>query len=429
MLNFNRTLLPALIILISLFIFASESSGQARKARSEGFDPNEPPETKYQILPYLTFGSQIEFEYKLDRNKDLDGSTDEDLSTIEPVVVLAFSFDPFSFLQAFASFKIGAEFEIEDGRNKKDRAIFELEEGYLFFKDLFEDRFSFQIGRQQFDDERQWLYDAELDGARAFILHWGIVTQLSFSRGGFVNRDLIRKDAGDKTNNYIIYSTYYFNEDTNVAAYFLARDDTTGENNSPIFLGVHSDGEVSGNLDYWLELAYVTGEDGSNNISGFGFDVGSTYALDVRFEPSLTLGYAFGTREFRQTGLQGNEGDFNGVVDFLYYGEFFEPDLSNMSILTTGTGINPTEESSIDLVYHYYFQTDASDELRDSNLDVDPDGINKSLGSEIDLILGYEQKEEKLAIALSLGVFFPGNAFPSDAVNGFITKLVMAYEF
>lgn len=100
-----------------------------------------------------------------------------------------------------------------------------------------------------------------------------------------------------------------------------------------------------------------------------------------------------------------------------------------MSIISAGTGINPTEESSIDLVYHYYFQSKASDELRDSNLDIEPNGIDKSLGSEIDLILGYEQKEEKLAIALSFGYFIPGSAFPSDAVNGFLTKLILAYEF
>jgi hypothetical protein len=84
---------------------------------------------------------------------------------------------------------------------------------------------------------------------------------------------------------------------------------------------------------------------------------------------------------------------------------------------------------SIDLVYHYYVQTEASDELRDSNIDADPNGINKSLGSEIDLILGYEQKEEKLAVALSFGYFIPGSAFSSDAENGFLTKLVMAYAF
>jgi len=425
----NTKVLSIMTVFICLLLLTAESNGQARKARSEGFDPNEPPETKFKIAPYLTFGAQIELEYKLDRNVDLDGSTDEDLSTIEPEINLAFSFDPFSFLQVFANFKLGLEFEIEDGRKQKDRSVFEVEEAYLFLKDLFDDRFSLQIGRQQFDDERQWLYDAELDGVRAFILTYGVVTQLSVSRGGIVNRDLLRESAGDKINNYIAYSTYFFNEDTNLAAYFVARDDTTGENDSPIFLGIHSDGEASDSLDYWLELAYVTGEEGTNNLSGFGFDVGTVYAFDTALEPSITLGYAFGTEEFRQTGLQSNEGDFNGVVDFLYYGELFDPELSNLSILTGDVGILPTEETSIDLVYHYYFQTEASDEIRDSTLEAEPDGVNKSLGSEIDLILGFEQKSEKIAAALSFGYFIPGSAFPNDAVNAFSTKLILSYEF
>lgn len=425
----NRRVYYIAVILTILFSYTAESFGQARKARSEGFDPNEPPETRFKIAPYLTFGSQIEIEYRLDRNLDLDGSTDEDLSTIEPEINLAFSFDPFSFLQVFANFKFGGEFEIEDGRKQTDRSVFEVEEAYIFLKDLFDDTFSLQVGRQQFDDERQWLYDAELDGARAFVLTWGVVTQLSFTRGGVLNRDILRESAGDKIDNYIAYSAYYFNEDTNLAGYIVARNDRTGENDSPIFIGMHSDGEATDSLDYWLELAYVTGEEGERNLSGFGFDVGTVYAFDTFLEPSFTLGYAFGSEEFRQTGLQSNEGDFNGVFEFFYYGELFEPELSNLSILTGDVGLKPTEETSIDLVYHYYFQTKASDEIRDSNLEAEPDGVNKSLGSEIDLVLGFEQQSEKIAAGLTLGYFIPGAAFPNDAVSAFSAKLILSYEF
>ena len=78
------------------------------------------------------------------------------------------------------------------------------------------------------------------------------------------------------------------------------------------------------------------------------------------------------------------------MPDFLYYGELFDPELSNLLILTAGTGINMTEESSIDIVYHYYLQHKASDELRDAGIDAEPDGESKRLGSEIDLIIGYE---------------------------------------
>lgn len=429
MLKMNLKLLLILTVLLSLFLYTAESHGQARAVRSSGFDPNEPPETRIRIAPYLTFGAQLELEYKLERNLDLDSARDEDLSLLEPAINVAFSFDPGRHFQAFINMKLGGEFIFEDGSTQRDRAVFEIEQAYLFLKDLLEDRFSFQLGRQQFDDERQWLYDAELDGARAFIAHEGFIAQLSVSRGGLVNRDLINKDAGARTNNYIAYLTYHFNEDTNVAGYFVMRDDTTEENNSPIFLGIHSDGEVTDTWDYWLELAYVTGEEGRDNISGFGFDVGSVYAFDLAPEPSFTLGYAFGSEEFRQTGLQGNEGDFNGVFDFLYYGELLDPELSNLSIITGDIGINPTEVTSIDLVYHYYFQTKASDEIRDAAIEAEPDGRNKSLGSEIDLILGYEQLEEKIAVGISFSYFIPGSAFPSDAVNSFSTKLVLAYSF
>jgi alginate production protein len=100
-----------------------------------------------------------------------------------------------------------------------------------------------------------------------------------------------------------------------------------------------------------------------------------------------------------------------------------------MSIITAALGVNPSEETSIDLVYHYYRQAKASEEIRDSAIDADPDGINKSLGHEIDLILGYEALSEKVAVGLFFGYFIPGDAFPPDSGNAFLTKILMEYEF
>jgi alginate production protein len=155
----------------------------------------------------------------------------------------------------------------------------------------------------------------------------------------------------------------------------------------------------------------------------------------------LTLGQAAGTgdghpsggvdRNFRQSGLQGNEGDFNGATDFKYYGELFDPELSNLSIFTTGVGINPTKTSSIDLVYHSYRQEKASDSLSDAGIDINPDGRSKKLGSETDLIIGYVNEDRPLSfeMALILGYFIPGKAFPSSSENSFLTKLVAQIEF
>lgn len=421
-------LVSVLTVLISLLCAAHDSQGQ--EFVRGGFNPDDPPEANIKLLPYLSFGAQLEFEYEYQRNADLDTANDEDFTTIEPALVLALSFDPSKYFQAYVDMKLAGEFEFEDGHTTKDRAVLEVELAYILLKELWGERLAFQIGRQRFEDERQWLFDAELDGARAFLYFYGIDAQFSVTRGGIVDVDLINRDAGDKTNNYITYWTYNFSEDTNAAAYFVFRDNTEDEEESAITFGVHSDGDFTDSLGYWLELAYAFGTSDKSDINGIGFDIGSTYAFDVTPEPSVTLGYAFGGKNFMQTGLQGNESDFNGAADFLYYGQLFDPELSNMSIFTAGAGLNPTEEtSSIELIYHYYLQTEARDSLADTGIDADPDGRNKSLGSEIDLVLGYEAEENGFAAALVLGYFIPGSAFPGDAENSFLANLTLEYRF
>ncbi|MGH7891811.1 MAG: alginate export family protein [Thermodesulfobacteriota bacterium] len=426
--NMDGKLVSLITVLISLLCAAHESQGQ--EFVRGGFNPDDPPEANIKLLPYLSFGAQLELEYQYQRNADLDTTNDEDFTTIEPALVVALSFDPSKYFQAYIDMKLAGEFEFEDGHTTKDRATLEVELAYILLKELWNDRLAFQIGRQRFEDERQWLFDAELDGARAFLFFYGIDAEFSVTRGGIVDVDLINRDAGDKTNNYITYWTYNFSEDTNIAAYFVFRDNTEDEEESAITLGAHSDGDFTDSLGYWLELAYAFGTNDSSNINGIGFDLGSTYVIYPTLEPSVTLGYAFAGKNFMQTGLQGNESDFNGAADFLYYGQLFDPELNNMSIFTAGAGINPTEESSsIDLVYHYYVQTEARDSLENSGIDADPDGRNKSLGSEIDLVLGYEGEESGFAAALVLGYFIPGNAFPSDAGNSFLTNLTLEYRF
>ncbi|MGH7792080.1 MAG: alginate export family protein [Thermodesulfobacteriota bacterium] len=426
-------------LVFSLIFFAAESNGQAPVGA--GFDPDDPPETTIRLAPFLTFGAQIELEYTLERNLDLDGTEDEDLSTIEPGLTLAFSFDPSTHFQAFFDAKLGGEFLFEDGDKVDDKVVLEIEQAYLFFKDVFDKGFSFQIGRQRYEDERQWLYDEELDAAKVFYEVSDFSIELSVSRKDLADRDLLNTDEEERTNNYVVYGKYEHEEEEIeriAGAYVVFRDDKSSENNSPLLIGIHADGDLTEGIGSWLELAYAGGEDGSNKVRGFGFDLGSTYEFDLSLEPSITLGYAFGTgdgdldddvdKSFRQTGLQNNEGSFNGVPDFQYYGELLDPELSNLSIFTAGTGINLTEESSIDLVYHYYLQHKASDSLRDVGIDADPDGQSKRLGSEIDLILGYEGTNG-LELALKLGYFIPGEAFPSDSENGFLTRLEIQYEF
>ena len=433
-----------LLLIILIFYPIDQSFGQTltsqfrSQSTRESFNPNDPPETRIQIAPYLTFGAQIEIEGIYEHNYDLDKNEKDDVFTLVPELSLALSFDPNRHIQIFANLVGNAEFVWENGRNN-DEYTLEFEQLYILFKNLVNDMFAIQLGRQRFEDERQWLYEAELDGARLFFLYDNLFSEFSVSRGGLVDRDLLNDDVSDKIDNYIFNTIYEFGEDTLAGIYLIYRNDTTEENESPFFVGFHSEAEVTDELEFWADVAYVTGESGSNDISGFGLDIGLVYAFDIEPEPYFTIAYAFGTgdsdpedgkdKNFRQTGLQGNESDYNGVVDFKYYGEVFDPELSNMSIFTAAIGINPNEETSIDLIYHYYRQSKASEELREIGIDAEPNGKSKDLGSEIDLILGYEGFGERVAVGLFLGYFIPGDAFPSDSGNAFLTKIIMEYEF
>ena len=77
-------------------------SGSLSSATADDvFDPDEPPETKYQLAPFLTFGAEIEVVYEYRKNLSLDERPDNDASVLEPELSLALSFDPDPRFQAF----------------------------------------------------------------------------------------------------------------------------------------------------------------------------------------------------------------------------------------------------------------------------------------------------------------------------------------
>jgi len=420
------------LLFIVLLIFIHAPSAFA-------FDLDAPPETTRPLAPFLTFGGNVTLQYQLEKNFDLDASVHDTVSILQPDLALAFSFDPSERVQAFLNIELGAELQLAGGVKDERQTRLEIREAFLLFKELMDGRFFVQVGRQRFDDDRQWLYDQELDAVVAlFYLLPRLSLELSASRLNLVDLDFFNHAPKERINNYIVYGNYAIGEDKALAAYAIIRDDQSGQQESPIFFGLHSNGEIVSNLDYWLELAHVLGRDGSEKLRGFGVDVGATYAFDLPLEPAMTLGYAFGTgdddlndgvnQSFRQTGLQENEGEFDGVPSFKYYGELVDPELSNLSIFTGGVGIRPTKESSVDLVYHYYLQQMAVNSLRNARIDANPDGSSRMLGSEIDLIAGFEEVYS-VELKLVFGYFIPGDAFPARSDSSFLANFEIQYRF
>jgi len=159
------------------------------------------------------------------------------------------------------------------------------------------------------------------------------------------------------------------------------------------------------------------------DVSGWGVDLGVNWILPAAIEPRLYLGYAFTSRDrdpetgtdrtFRQTGIHENESGFGGVQRFNQYGNLLDVELSNLSILTAGTGISILESSSVDLAYHYYRQIEPATFLRDARLDPELNGRNREVGHGLDLVLALEEWDV-LEFEILLSTFKSGRAFVVD---------------
>ena len=344
-------------------------------AREEGPQPDvgtdAPPEPRTRVAPFLTFGAKLEVEYIFTRNLDLSDTEGDDVSLLTPELQLALSFDPSPRLQVFVNLELSQEFALAAPQPEERRLSLGLKEAFLLVNDLAPGGLALQVGRQAFKDDREWLYDEELDAVRAFWRPGGLELQVSVSRLGFYRKDVLDDDSTGQTTNYLVYGGYRVGTVAAPAAYVFVRDDRSPTRERPVFVGLQAGGALGEALTYWLELAHVGGRDGSRRIRGWGVDAGVTYRVDLPLRPALTVAYAFGSGEshsdgridgaFRQTGLQGNEARWAGITRFKYYGELLDPELSNLAIATVGLGLRPTERSSLDLVYHEYQQADRLD--------------------------------------------------------------------
>ena len=389
------------------------------------------------ILRALEFGGSVEVAYERQQNFDIDRAAPDDVDLLPVELQLELLFEPSDYVEIYLQSQLARQFVLrEEGEDEDRKTEFLLEEAYVSVKhpDL---GLSLQVGRQSFEDDRQWLYDAELDAVRAAYRGSGLALEVSASRRALVNEDLLNTVDSEPVNNFILYGAYDPSEDITLGAYGILSDHRDRDAR-PAYLGLYSFGRIADRLTYWLDAAHMLGREEGMSLRGYGLDALGVYHFDAPLSPYVILGYAFGSGDadraddrdgtFRQTGLQGNEAEVGGFVPLSYYGEAFDPELSNMSIFTAGLGLRPSREVSIDLLYHYYLQDEASDELGDSAFDADPTGRSRRLGSEVDLVLGFQAFED-FEIRGYLGYFMPGRAFDGARDDALYARIEMQFEF
>ena len=410
----------------------------------------------------LTIGGELSIELEQRHDFALDDEAEDDLLRLDQSleIELFYIISPRLDLFLEGELKYRADLYAEDG----DRDVrWEIERGemWLRWRRLFGEPIDLQVGRQSFEDRREWWWGADLDAVRlrydrepiraAFSMAQEVAVETSDERRIDPEQQGVLRLLGEISwtwrpqhalTGFVLYQNDHSEQQREGMILDADRRDATDADLT--WLGVRAMGRVKdkrfGEWRYWLDIAGVVGhevvvgfdraEDGrrvvdeqagiEQDVRGWAFDMGASWRLPLSLRPTVTLGLAVGSgdqdpkrgpdKAFRQTGLQENEGRFRGVNSFQYYGELLQPELSNLQIWTIALGGRILKRSSIEWVYHYYRQLEPNDFLRDARIDADPEGRKRAIGQEWNLIVGIEEWKH-WEIEGMIALFRAGSAF------------------
>ncbi|MCI4567070.1 alginate export family protein [Lysobacter sp. CFH 32150] len=381
-------------------------------------------------------------------------------------------------LSLFAQVRTGIEEVLRpDTSATVSNRFVERGEMWLYSEHIAGSNLSLDLGRLDFEDDRRWWWDEELDAIRVeyeaerFDLALAFARELAPSRS---DRDFVDPQH-DRVHRVIAEASWGWRRNHVLQLFALHQDDRShrefpgrvvqldreDESDARLtWVGARLMGGIDfgahGMLGYWLDAAQVRGKEhlaefetldwnsfpvqqsivasvSQQDVRGWAMDAGLNWILPLAWEPRLIAGIAFGTGDrnsddgadyaFRQTGLHANEAGFGGVQRYGHYGVLLDPELSNLQVLTFGAGLTLLQSSSLDLVHHRYRLVEPATSLRDARLDVALTGTHRELGSGIDAVLALEEWErfefEFVAAAFRAGPAF-GSAEGSWSYGGFL---------
>ncbi len=291
-----------------------------------------------------------------------------------------------------------------------------VQEAYLLAHRVGGTPISLQVGRQRFRDGREWFFDEYLDAVRLTAALGAWTLEAAVTEGIFAG-DVTARTRSDQRQTIAI-ATRAFGSGLRAAGYAIARHGRGPDDDDPWWLGTTLDMKRSA-VRAWALGAIRRGRRAGTPLGGWAIDVGATGQLDQhRARPSLSLGYAFASGDsvagdgrdttFRQTDLEDNSARLGGLRRLTYYGELFDPELSNLQVLTVAVGARPGRRVGIDLVVHRYVQSVLRGSFPSSALDPEIVGRHGLLGHEADVAATF--RAFGVDLDLSGGVFLPGPA-------------------
>jgi len=382
-------------------------------------------------------GARLSLEMSFRSDTDLDPDVPGgEQSRLQPEARFYARYQPNEDIEVFALGEAGYDIERRNGEESRIERL-EVRELYVLIDDFFARHYELQIGRQDVEDGREWLYDARLDGVRLAYDHRAWRLEAMMGREAWLRTDLLHDDPDrDKVNVWLMRAEYEINRDWDSAAYLIKQDDRQSSELNPLTFGLQSEGR-SGPLGHWLELAGQRGTSRARDLEAWAVDAGLIWYFDGPLRPALFAGYARGSgggndridRRFRQTGLQDDEDRITGLGNVRYYGESLDPELSNLEVGMVGMGFRPSPATSFELIAHHYRQVVADDsDVPGSPVSAELDGEHRDIGDEIDIVFSGALTP-RLGVEAKIGWFMPGSGYDAAAENAMLTKVRFVYRF
>ncbi len=428
----------------------------------------------------LTLGGELEAEAEAIRRRIFDPNVAEpDRARFEAGIDLEAFYSFGAALSLFAQVHLGFEQELLDETpGGSSGFLAERGEMWLIAEGLFGLPIALDLGRLDFEDDRRWWWDTELDSLRISIEPEPFELSLAVANELLPKRMDLDHIAPEQKGvlRVLAEATLDHHGGHSLGLFGLFQDDRSAspapeefvpsrrEDDSDAQLGWFGGRALGvfelgsrGLLGYWLDAAGVRGQEEvvefedpvagqsevenrfRRDVSGFGIDAGLEWILPLAFEPRIFGGYAFGSGDttpdfgsdhsFRQSSLQSNEAGFGGVEHFSSYGLLLDPELSNLGIATAGIGFSLFRSSSLDLVYHRYRQDEPATSLRDAELEAELTGIHRRVGDAVDLVFALEEWE-RFELEFTAAAFRASHAFGAQSGDwSYGGALILRYAF
>ena len=406
----------------------------------------------YALSDTLRLMGQFEAKVSNETDYDLNEAQEEDRTDYDAGARLRLTWSPSTKLAGLVEMRYTHQYRRDDDDPNPPEVNHDgsFGETWLQWRDVMDNPgFDVTVGRQDFDDPREWIFDQNLDALRLTWIRpdWRLDVAGATVVAGGGERD------EESTNAVAYLSNNDFDSHLAVWSVWRDIDQFNGDNGtipeeSSWHVGARAFGEFVPQNVLWADFALLSGDrpqfDGTGtstgvdeSVSAYGYDLGTTWSPPFAAPLYFSLGYALGQGQdadstFRQTGWEDNTHRFGGVTSFQYYGELLDPELSNLGIVTLAVGTRLGDKTSLDLVYHTYTQDEARAEFsplpaRSADLKRQPNGTDADLGWELDLVLGY-RKYKNWDLEIVGAHFEPGDGFDVDDPAQLL-KFQLRYRF